>query len=193
WMRGTVTVDAPGARVPSPTTVTAAGRAQLADYLAEGQRALSRAQAESRALPGPGGTALVRVAVGLTTPYGQVATFVQPSLDLKVGDTVIFESDDRDFHNVVFKGAGPEPPGVRVYADPAGRGINVALDRRSADAVDPPPGGFDDRTFLSSGSLGIQMPRSTWRLTFDTPGTYTYACTIHVLAGMAGVIRVSAR
>jgi plastocyanin len=37
------------------------------------------------------------------------------------------------------------------------------------------------------------MPRTTWRLTFDKPGTYTYSCTIHVLAGMAGVIHVSAR
>jgi hypothetical protein len=94
---------------------------------------------------------------------------------------------------VVFKGAGEDPPGVRVIADPGGRGINYALDKRSATAVDPPPGGFDDRTFLSSGTLGILMPRTTWRLTFDKPGTYTYTCTIHVLAGMAGVIHVSAR
>jgi plastocyanin len=37
------------------------------------------------------------------------------------------------------------------------------------------------------------MPRLTWRLTFDKPGTYVYNCTIHVLAGMAGVINVKAR
>lgn len=193
WMRGTVTVDAPDAQVESPDTVAARGKAQLADSLSEEQRALDRASAETRDLSGPGGTALHRVAVGLTTPYGQVATFVQPSLDIKTGDTVIFESDDRDFHNVVFKGAGEEPPGVRVIADPGGRGINYSLDKRSAAAVDPPPDGFDDKTFLSSGTLGILMPRTTWRLTFDKPGTYTFACTIHVLAGMAGVIHVSAR
>ncbi len=193
WMRGTVTVDAADAPVESPDSVAALGKAQLADYLAEEQRTLDRANAETRELPGPDGTVVHRVAVGLTTPYGQVATFVQPSLDIKAGDTVIFESDDRDFHNVVFKGAGEDPPGVRVIADPLGRGINYSLDKRSATAVDPPPGGFDETTFLSSGSLGILMPRTTWRLTFDKPGTYTYACTIHVLAGMAGVIHVSAR
>jgi plastocyanin len=82
---------------------------------------------------------------------------------------------------------------VRVITDPGGRGINYSLDRRSAVAVDAPAAGFDDRTFLSSGSLGILMPRTTWRLTFDKPGTYTYSCTIHVLAGMAGVIHVTAR
>jgi plastocyanin len=193
WMRGTVTVDAPDVQVESPESVSSLGKAQLADYLAEEQRTLDRASAETRTLPGPGGTAVHRVAVGLTTPFGQVATFVQPSLDIKSGDTVIFESDDRDFHNVVFKGAGDEPPGVSVRVDPGGRGINVSLDKRSATAVDPPAGGFDDRTFLSSGTLGILMPRTTWRLTFDKPGTYTYSCTIHVLAGMAGVIHVSAR
>jgi plastocyanin len=193
WMRGTVTVDAPDAQVESPDTVAARGEAQFADFLLEEQRALDRASAETRDLPGPDGTALHRVAVGLTTPYGQVATFVQPSLDIKAGDTVIFESDDRDFHNVVFKGAGDEPPGVSVRVDPQGRGINVSLDKRSAAAVDPPAGGFDDKTFLSSGTLGILMPRTTWRLTFDKPGTYTYSCTIHVLAGMAGVIHVSPR
>lgn len=193
WMRGTVTVDAPDAQVESPETVGARGQADLADFLAEEQHTLERAQSEPRALPGPQGTSLHRVAVGLTTPYGQIATFVQPSLDITTGDTVIFESDDRDFHNVVFKGAGEEPPGVSVRVDPDGRGINVSLDKRSAVGVDPPPAGFDPSTFLSSGTLGILMPRTTWRLTFDTPGTYTYSCTIHVLAGMAGVIHVSAR
>lgn len=194
WMRGTVTVDAPDARVESPDTVATRGEALLAEYVEEEQRALVKAQAEPRDVPGPDGTALHRVAVGITTPYGQVATFVNPSLDIKTGDTVIFENDDRDFHNVVFKGDLKEPPpGVSVRADPEGRGINVTLDRRSGVAVEPPPAGFDEHTFLSSGSMGIFMPRTTWRLRFDRAGTYTYACTIHVLAGMAGVIRVTPR
>ena len=61
---------------------------------------------------------------------------------------------------------------------------------RPGQEFHPPPGGFDDTTFLSSGSMGILQPRLTWRLTFDKPGTYVYNCTIHVLAGMAGVINV---
>ncbi len=90
----------------------------------------------------------------------------------------------------MFKGAKGLPPGIGVTADPEGRGINYTISKESAVAVDPPPGGFDATTFLSSGSLGVLQPRLTWTLRFDTPGTYVYNCTIHVLAGMAGVINV---
>lgn len=191
WMRGTVSVDAPDAKVESPETVAVRGKADLAEYMAEEKRAVQRAAAERRDVPGPEGTTLHRVGVGVVTPYGQVVMFVNPSLTVRAGDTVIFENDERNFHNVVFKGGRAEyPPAYAVRVDPEGRGINVALNRQSAAAVEPPPGGFDDRTFLSSGSMGIAMPRSTWRLTFTKPGTYAYACTIHAFGGMAGVIVV---
>jgi plastocyanin len=190
-MRGTVSVDAADARVDAPATVAAKGAADLARYMDVEARALAAAAGDEREAPGPAGATVYHVAVGLTTPYGQVAAFVKPVLDIKAGDTVIFEGDDRDFHNVIFKGALKElPPGVGIKTDPQGRGINYTLSKASAVAVDPPPEGFDDKTFLSSGSLGITMPRITWRLTFDKPGTYIYNCTIHVLAGMAGVINV---
>jgi hypothetical protein len=91
---------------------------------------------------------------------------------------------------VIFKGAGELPSGIGILPDPDGRGLNFSLSKASAKAVDPPPGGFDDTTFLSSGSMGVLQPRLTWTLRFTTPGTYIYACTIHTLAGMAGVINV---
>lgn len=193
-MRGTVAVDAPDATVDAPEAVAARGAADRARYMDVARAELAEAKAMQRTLPAAGGASLHRVAVGLTTNYGQVATFVQPELNIKAGDTVIFENDDRNFHNVVFKGSLAEPPpGIKIYADPEGRGINVALDKASGRAVDPPPGGFGPGTFLSSGSMGVTMPRLTWRLTFDTPGRYLYNCTIHVLAGMAGVINVAPR
>jgi plastocyanin len=131
------------------------------------------------------------VAVGVTSPYGQATNFVSPDLEITAGDTVIFENDDRNFHNVIFKGDRDEfPPAYAIRVDPAGRGFNVALDKQSATAVDPPAEGFDDTTFLSSGTMGITQPRLTWRLRFDNPGTYIYQCTIHFLSGMAGVIEV---
>jgi plastocyanin len=123
-----------------------------------------------------------------------MATFVPATLDIKAGDTVIFENDDRNFHNVVFRGSLPEPPpGYDVYVDPETGGINVALAKESARIVDPPPEGFDDRTFLSSGSMGTLMPRARWQLRFDNPGRYLFNCTLHAFAGMAGVIEVSPR
>ena len=66
----------------------------------------------------------------------------------------------------------------------------LALSVDSAKGVDPPPEGFDDKTFMSSGSMGVTQSRLSWTLRFDNPGTYIYNCTIHVLPGMAGVINV---
>lgn len=190
-MRGVVSVDAPDAAVDAPQTVAERGKAELVDYVDEEKRALARAADEPREVAAAGGATVHHVAVGVTTPYGQVAAFVQPVLDINAGDTVIFENDDRNFHNVVFRGNRAEPPpGIGIIVDPAGRGMNFSLDAQSAAAVDPPATGFDDATFLSSGSMGILQPRLTWRLTFDNPGVYVYNCTIHVLAGMAGVINV---
>jgi plastocyanin len=190
-MRGTVSVDAASAQVEAPQSVASRGKAELASYIDEEKRAVARAAAEPHEVPALSGASLYRVNVGITTPYGQAAVFVPPALSLKAGDTVVFENDDRDFHNVVFKGDRKDlPPAFGIIVDPEGRGINVALVKDSAAAVDPPAGGFDSTTFLSSGSMGIAQPRLTWRLTFTKPGTYSFACTIHVLAGMAGVITV---
>jgi plastocyanin len=190
-MRGTVAVDAPDARVESPETVAARGQGQLAHYMDVEKQALADATAAQHTFPGPEETSVHHVTVGLTTDYGQVAAFVKPALEVKAGDTVIFENDDRDFHNVVFKGDRKEPPpGVALRFDPEGRGFVLALDRASGAAVEPPASGFDERTFMTSGSMGITMPRLTWRLTFEKPGTYVYNCTIHVLAGMGGVVVV---
>lgn len=193
-MRGTVSVEAPDASVDSPETVAARGDAEYARYKAVAEEEVATARAMQRTMPAVDGASIHRVAVGLTTHYGQIATYVPAELNVKAGDTVIFENDDRNFHNVVFKGDLPEPPaGYKVYADPEGRGINVAMDKASARAVEPPAEGFGPQTFLSSGSMGITMPRLTWRLTFSEPGRYTYNCTLHVFAGMAGVINVAPR
>ena len=190
-MRGTVSVDAPDAQVVAPDAVAAQGKAELASYIEEEKRAVALAAAEPHDVPAGGGATLHRVNVGITTPYGQAAVFVNPALDIRAGDTVIFENDDRDFHNVVFKGDRADfPPGIGIIVDPEGRGLNFSLDKQSSVAVDPPASGFGPETFLASGSMGILQPRLTWRLKFDKPGTYNFACTIHVLGGMAGVITV---
>jgi plastocyanin len=191
WMRGTVTVDDADAQVEAPEAVAARGEREFEALVADAEALRSQAQEVYRAAPGPDGTTLHRVQVGLTAMYGQIATFVDNDIEIAAGDTVIFENDDRNFHNVVFKGDLPEfPTAYEIRVDPQGRGFNVALAKESAMPVDPPPGGFDASTFLSSGTMGIVQPRQTWRLTFDTPGTYVYNCTIHQFAGMAGVIKV---
>jgi len=191
WMRGTVTVDDTDAQVESPDSVAARAEAEYASLVKDAEALLARAEEGRRSVPAPDGAALHRVQVGLTTMYGQVATFVDNTLEVESGDTVIFENDDRNFHNVVFKGDLAEfPSAYEIRVDPEGRGFNVALAKESARAVDPPAAGFDVSTFMSSGTMGVLQPRQTWRLTFTEPGTYVYNCTIHQFAGMAGVITV---
>jgi plastocyanin len=191
WMRGTVTVDNADAQVEAPAAVAARAEREFNALVADAEALQARAADVDRAAPGPDGTTLHRVQVGLTTMYGQIATFVDNDIEIDAGDTVIFENDDRNFHNVVFKGDLQEfPTAYEIRVDPQGRGFNVALAKESAVPVDPPSTGFDASTFLSSGTMGIIQPRQTWRLTFDTPGTYVYNCTIHQFAGMAGVIKV---
>jgi len=191
WMRGTVTVDDAGAQVDSPESVAAAGERAFEELLDDARAEIDAANAADRDAPAIGDATLHRVQVGLTTMYGQAAMFFDNAIDINAGDTVIFENDDRNFHNVVFKGDRPEfPPAYEIRVDPAGRGFNVALAKESARQVDPPASGFDSSAFLSSGTMGTFQPRQTWRLTFTTPGTYVYNCTIHQFAGMAGVITV---
>lgn len=190
-MTGTVTVEPAGAQVPSPETISTIGKSELEAYTEELRAAAAKADTPNTA-PGPGETSIHYVQVGTITDHGQAAVYSPGAIDIVAGDTVIFENDDRNFHNVIFKGDRPElPPGIGIIVDP--RGLNFSLSLESAKFVDPPPEGFDDKTFLSSGSMGILQPRITWTLRFDTPGDYLYACTIHVLAGMTGVIRVTAR
>ena len=189
-MTGTVTVEPAGARVDSPETVSARGAALASQYLDELEAEASRLGDEVYSAPGPGESTIHYVQVGAITDHGQVAIYTPGELNINTGDTVIFQNDDRNFHNVIFRGDRELPAGIGIIPDAEGRGLNFSLDKASAVAVDPPPGGFDDRTFLSSGSLGVLQPRLTWTLRFDTPGTYVYACTIHVLGGMAGVIKV---
>jgi plastocyanin len=191
WMRGVVSVDEASAQVTSPESVAARGKAEYAALVEDAKGLLARAQDVQRSAPAPGGATLHRVQVGLTTMYGQIAVFTDNSLEIESGDTVIFENDDRNFHNVVFKGDRAEfPSAYEIRVDPGGRGFNVALEKESALATGPPPDGFDASTFMSSGTMGVLQPRQTWRLTFDAPGTYVYQCTIHQFAGMAGAITV---
>ena len=190
-MTGTVSVEEAGAQVESQQTVSARGAADIARYTAELDAEARRLASEARTATGPAGATIHFVQVGAITDHGQVAVYTPGALDISAGDTVIFENDDRNFHNVIIKGDRAEyPPGIGIIADPGGRGLNFSLDIASALAVDPPPEGFDDKTFLSSGSMGVIQPRLTWTLRFDKAGTYVYACTIHALAGMTGLINV---
>lgn len=190
-MNGTVSVEPAGTQVESPETIAARQDAEAERYAAELDAEARRLSDGAVTAPGPDGSTIYYVQVGVITDYGQAAVYAPPLVEIERGDTVIFQNDDRNFHNVVFKGSRPElPPGIGISIPPDGVGLNFSLDNASAVAVDPPPEGFDETTFLSSGSMGVTQPRLTWTLKFENPGTYTYACTIHTLAGMVGAVEV---
>ncbi len=191
-MTGTVSVEPADAQVPSAETVFALGEAEFERYTEELRSAAAEA-GEPNTAPGAAETNVHYVNVGVITNHGQAAVYAPGAIDIGAGDTVIFVNDPRNFHNVIFKGNQELPPGIGIVPDPEGRGLNFSMARESAIAVDPPPEGFDDQTFVSSGSMGVTQPRITFTLRFDTPGDYLYACTIHTLAGMSGVIRVNER
>lgn len=79
WMRGTVSVDAPASSVDAPEVVAARGRDDVTRLMAIQKQAVDTTAAERRDGPAPAGATLYRVAVGVVTPYGQVATFVPPA------------------------------------------------------------------------------------------------------------------
>jgi plastocyanin len=192
-MRGTVVVDAAGAEVPAPEAVVAEGERQLERYVEEA-RAMSEAnEAERRAAHEAAGGQSWDVSVGIDTPHAQVLSFLPASLDIKTGDTVVFWNSDRDFHNVVFTPEGQDPPPFPIIKPVEGRAGFRLLINPDAEREVPPPEGFGPDAYFSSGIMGITFPRVHYEVTFSQPGTYRYACTIHALAGMAGVVQVSAR
>ncbi len=191
-MHGVVVVAEPDAPVPSPEAVEAQGQEDLATHVREAEELLADAQERFQPVGPPDGPQTWRVNVGLVTPRVQITQFVSNDFEIAAGDTVIFQNDERNFHNVIFN-AGRKPPDfVLVRASADGRGLDIILNPESVEPVDPPPG-FDDKTYISSGMMGVTNPRMTYALTFEKPGTYIFHCTIHTNAGMSGVLKVKPR
>ncbi len=191
-MHGVVVVTDPGTPVPSPEAVEAKGQEELAAHVREAEDLLVEAPRRFQPIGPPGGPMTWRVNVGLVTPRVQITQFVSNNFEITAGDTVIFQNDERNFHNVVFPGGRKPPDFVLVRARADGRGLDIILNPESVEPVDPPPD-FDDRTYISSGMMGVTNPRMTYALTFNRPGTYIFHCTIHANAGMSGVLRVRPR
>jgi plastocyanin len=191
-MRGVVVVDAADAEVPAPDAVVAEGASQRERYVEEAQAAAESMEEERLAASEVTADRISwEVGVGVDTPHAQVLTFMPASLDIDKGDTVVFWNSERDFHNVVFTPEGQDPPPFPILKPVEGRAGFRLLINPDAQRETPPPVGFGPDDFFSSGMMGITLPRLYYEVTFTQPGTYRYACTIHALAGMAGVIEVN--
>lgn len=120
---------------------------------------------------------------GTTNSY----RFMAQDLTINAGDTVVWAS--HDFHTITFTPLPPDPFYVefRPQADgPSLRVLNplVLVPAKPAQLYDP-------TQYYNSGFIGPGMPDgSTWSLTFDQPGTYSYRCAVHGEFGMVGTIVV---
>jgi len=116
--------------------------------------------------------------------------YTPESIVVNVGDTVEWtNSDPVTAHTVTF---GTEPSGP---PQPPSAGVTLDSDGARHAVLASPAGsvhsGFllaarQDRTGLAQPDLGV----TRFRVTFTTPGTFTYICSIHDEVGMTGRVIV---
>jgi plastocyanin len=95
--------------------------------------------------------------------------FKPAALTIKTGDTVTWRMlDSREVHPLYFGPADQAP--ANPFSEPSGGNVVASPTAR----------------VLS----GPQFPGSSFSLTFNAPGTYTYLCTLHAEAGMTGTVTV---
>ncbi len=139
-----------------------------------------------------------RVTVGVgeivtTTGAGSqtvsVSRFLRDNIVVRVGDTVEWTNHDPSTpHTVTFgiEPADPRPPSPNVM--PTSDGARQAVIGSPADSVNS--GllvlGFQDRPALSQSPLGV----TRFRVTFTSPGTFNYICSLHDNLGMKGTVIV---
>jgi len=128
------------------------------------------------------GTTTWRVnTVGGFVPPSDVQQFFPASMDVKVGDTVVWESSVPTPHTVTFLG-GTELSGPPNLEDPKISGPTPA-----------PEAGYDGVGYVNSGVIGLGWPGGqSFSVKFAEAGSYPFICILHVDQGMGGAINVSA-
>src|SRR5205823_1205122 len=79
--------------------------------------------------------------------------------------------------------------------DPQSLGWPRILNDLDTLVASRPNPAYDPTRLYNSGRLGEpdESKRRAWSLTFSTPGTFTYVCTVHVPVGMIAHITVEPR
>ena len=119
------------------------------------------------------------VAVGVASADQAIQgmAFLPRQIWVDVGDTVIWTIQSGEFHTVTFLAHGQgRPP------------FNPADPRQTT-----PQGGshYNGRSYANSGLLIKGTPNTSYHLTFDVAGDYTYVCLIHSM--MKGIVHVRPR
>ena len=108
-------------------------------------------------------------------PNIAVTEFLPEAVTIVAGKSVEWQIPGPEPHSVTFFPAGQQPP-------PPGSD-------ESLFAPTPPTGPFDGRSLINSGLVPLgPAPAPPFKVTFPTPGKYTYYCVIHPL--MTGTVTV---
>jgi plastocyanin len=161
---------------PQPGPDSPGTQATIDEGLALGEAASDEALAAVKA-KNAGATDSVTVETGPAVPFEgstvDVMRFLEPSVNIPTGGTVVWQNPTAVPHTVTFF-AGPPPDDYDPF-----------------EQVGPVSGDFDSGALyngvLATPPFGNNTELS---LTFDTAGTYSYICALHANQGMAGVINV---
>ena len=169
------------------------------DRQAQGAQSLLLSEASRLERRGtPGNAQSNRVAAGIgeivtTTGAGsQTASlmhFVGATIVVQVGDTVEWASLDPSINHTVTFGTEPADPrpastNVSLTSDGARQAvIGSPTDSVNSGFLSPAP---QDRANLAQAPLGV----TRFRVTFTSPGVFSYICAVHDQLGMKGTVIV---
>lgn len=119
----------------------------------------------------------------------ELQSFFPQNLTVHVGDTVVWQQNTSDIHDVTFT------PGMTKYPDfimpvPDGNG-SIMVNPLIAIPARPADGMYNGSTYANSGVMGPEeeQPKS-FNLTFTEAGTYEYVCIVHSGENMTGTVTV---
>jgi plastocyanin len=141
---------------------------------------------------------LARVTAGVgeivtTTGAGSqtvsLSRFLRDVIVVRVGDTVEWTNHDPSTpHTVTFGPEPTDPRGPSQNVSPTSDGARQAVISSPAESANS--GllvlGFQDRPMLPQSPPGV----TRFRVTFTTPGTFNYICSLHDNLGMEGTVIV---
>jgi|tagenome__1003787_1003787.scaffolds.fasta_scaffold20968828_5 plastocyanin len=132
--------------------------------------------APAAAAPSQAGARTWRVGVGVASADQAIQgmAFLPRQIWVDVGDTITWTVQSGEFHTVTFLATGQSQPPFDL-TDPK------QTTRQGGSR-------YDGRSYYNSGLLMTGSPNTTYRLTFDVAGDYTYVCLVHSM--MKAVVHV---
>ncbi len=174
-------VQVTGDTQDSQASITSKGNSQTKKYLSEGEAAKKKLlKATPEKTTNSDGSTTYTVETGASTAHTDVLAFSPTPNQVKAGDHVTFVNNSSAPHTASFGG-------TLVPTIPTADDVVNAVPGASPQLI------VAD-TYINSGWLPPKVrggpPRAARSFTFDVadPGTYEYACVLHLPSGMEGEI-----